>query len=151
MSGSKDQKERKIASSVTTFFSNKKSSQCKVASATIADTVNLWMEQQWRHQERWPNRQNTVLKMNKFVPQKIASRMNTKKDILQKHKVQNQKISTPMNVKHYHNKLKNQKKRRCVLQRCQNWRNIHSQEQKLVETTNLWQLYWDSSTPAQIR
>ena len=26
-----------------------------------------------------------------------------------------------------------------------------SQDQKLVETTNLWQLYWDKNTPARIR
>ena len=34
MSGSQDQKERKTASNVTTFFSNKKSPQRKFASAT---------------------------------------------------------------------------------------------------------------------
>ena len=33
----------------------------------------------------------------KIVPQKMASRMNTKNDIFQKHKDQNQKLSTPMN------------------------------------------------------
>ena len=26
-----------------------------------------------------------------------------------------------------------------------------SQDQKIVETTNMWQLYWDKITPAQIR
>ena len=41
MSGSQDQKERKTASNVTTFFSNKKSPQRKFASATIADPVDL--------------------------------------------------------------------------------------------------------------
>ena len=41
MSGSQDQKERKTASNVTTFFSNKKSPQRKFASATIAFLVDL--------------------------------------------------------------------------------------------------------------
>ena len=36
--------------------------------------------------------------------------MNTKKDVLQKHKVQNQTFSILMNLQHYHNALKNQKK-----------------------------------------
>ena len=41
MSGSQDQKERKTASNVMTFFSNKKSQQRKFASATIAFLVDL--------------------------------------------------------------------------------------------------------------
>ena len=41
MSGSQDQKERKTASNVTTFFSNKKSQQRKFASATITHLVDL--------------------------------------------------------------------------------------------------------------
>ena len=41
MSGSQDQKKRKTASNVTTFFSNKKSPQRKFASATIAYPVDL--------------------------------------------------------------------------------------------------------------
>ena len=41
MSGSKDQKERKTANTVTTFFSDKKSPQRKFASATIANPVEL--------------------------------------------------------------------------------------------------------------
>ena len=41
MSGSQDQKERKTASNVTTFFSNKKSPQRKFASATIAFLVDM--------------------------------------------------------------------------------------------------------------
>ena len=40
MSGSQDQKERKTASNVTTFFSNKKSQQRKFASGTIAFLVD---------------------------------------------------------------------------------------------------------------
>ena len=48
-------------------------------------------------------------KMKKFVPQKIASRSNTKKDIFQKHRDQNQKLSTSMNCQHIRNKLTTQK------------------------------------------
>ena len=48
-------------------------------------------------------------KRKKFVPQKIASRMNTKNDIFQKYKEQNQKLSTPMKCQHTHNSLTTQK------------------------------------------
>ena len=44
MSGSQDQKERKTASKVTTFFSKKKSPHRKFASATIAFLVGLTNE-----------------------------------------------------------------------------------------------------------
>ena len=44
MSGSQDQKERKTASNVTTFFSNKKTPQRKFASASIAFLVDLTNE-----------------------------------------------------------------------------------------------------------
>ena len=44
MSGSQNQKERKTASNVTTFFSNKKSPQRKFASATIAFLVDSTIE-----------------------------------------------------------------------------------------------------------
>ena len=48
-------------------------------------------------------------KMKKFVPQKIASRINTKNDIFQKHKDQNRKLSTPMKFQQTHNALTPQK------------------------------------------
>ena len=47
--------------------------------------------------------------MKKFVPKKIASRTNTKKDIFQKHKDQIQKTSTPMDCQQTHSALTNQK------------------------------------------
>ena len=47
--------------------------------------------------------------MKKFVPQKIASRTNTKKDLFQKHKDQTQKLSTPVNCQQTHSALINQK------------------------------------------
>ena len=74
--------------------------------------------------------------------------MNTKKDILQKHKVQNQKFSTLMSFPQSIRKPKNVavyfKDVKCKETFC-------SQDQKLVETTILWQLYWDENTPAEIR
>ena len=72
--------------------------------------------------------------MKKFVPQKIASRTNTKKDIFQKHKNQNQKPSTPMSRQHTHNERINKpKKQRCVFQRCQNWRSKIKKENHISE------------------
>ena len=93
-------------------------------------------------------------KMKKFVPQKIASRINTKNDLFQKQKEQNQKFSSPMNCQHNHNALTTQNKYRCVFQRCKDVKieeTISSQDQKLVETNNLWQLSSDKVTTAQIR
>ena len=66
------------------------------------------MEQQWTHQDDLSS--HTVSwKMKKFVPQKIASRINTKNDIFQKHQDQNQKLSTLMNCQQTHNALTIQK------------------------------------------
>ena len=49
------------------------------------------MKQQRTHQDDL-TRHTLSSKMKKFVPQKIASKMNTKKDIFQKHKYANQKL-----------------------------------------------------------
>ena len=62
--------------------------------------------------------------MKKFVPQKIASRINTKNDIFQKHKDQNQKLSTPMNRQQTHKALTTQKIVAVYFKKYQNWRNI---------------------------
>ena len=150
------------------------------------------MKQQWTHYD-FLTSHTLSWKMKKFVPQKIASRINTKNDIFHKQKHHNQKRSTPMNLQHSHKASTNQKmkkfvlqkiasrmntkktyfsnmktktkiqnsheppaypqrnnnskKYRCVFQRCQNWRNFSSQDQKLVETTNLWQLFSDKKLP----
>ena len=77
--------------------------------------------------------------------------MNTKKDIFQKHKDQNQKLSTPMNCQQTHNSLTTQKSIALYLKDVKTEETFSSQDQKLVVTTNLWQLYWDKNTPAQIR
>ena len=69
---------------------------------------NWWLEQQWTHQD-FLTSHTLSWKMKKFVPQKIASRMNTKKDIFQKHKYKNPKPRNPMNSQHTHNALTNQK------------------------------------------
>ena len=75
--------------------------------------------------------------MKKFVPQKIASRTNTKKDIFQKHKNQNQKLSTLMNCQRTHNALTNQKNVAVYFNDVKTEETFSSQDQKLVETTNL--------------
>ena len=108
---------------VTTTFLGQKLPQHKSASATSLTQWNWWLEQQWTHQD-FLTSHTLSWKMKKFVPQKIASRTNTKKDIFQKYKDQNQKLSFPMNFQQTDNVLTNQKNCRCLFQRCQNWRNI---------------------------
>ena len=75
--------------------------------------------------------------MKKFVTQKIASRTNTKKDIFQKHKYQNPKLRIPMNIQHTHNALTNQKSSAAYFKDVKTEETFSSQDQKLVETTNL--------------
>ena len=74
--------------------------------------------------------------MKKFVPQKIASRANTK-DIFQKHKDQNRKLSTTMNCQQTHNALTTQKNVAVYFKDVKIEETFSSQDQKLVETTNL--------------
>ena len=75
--------------------------------------------------------------MKKFVPQKIASRTNTKKDIFQKHEDQIQKISTPMNCQQIHSALTTQKTVAVYFKDVKTEETFSSQDQKLVETTKL--------------
>ena len=75
--------------------------------------------------------------MKKFVPQKIASRINTKNDIFQKHQDQNQKLSTPMNCQQTQNALTTQTKIVVYFKDVKTEETFSSQDQKLVETTNL--------------
>ena len=75
--------------------------------------------------------------MKKVVPQKIASRTNTKKDIFQKHKEQNQKLSTPMNCQQTQNAITTQKTVAVYFNDIKTEETFSSQDQKLVETTNL--------------
>ena len=75
--------------------------------------------------------------MKKFVPQKIASKMHTKKDIFQKHKNQNLKISTPRNRQQAHNALTPRKSVPGNFKDVKTEETFSSQEQKIVETTNL--------------
>ena len=89
--------------------------------------------------------------MKKIVPQKIASKLNTKKDIFQKHKNQNWNLGTPRICQHVHNALKPRKSVPGYFKNVKTEETFSSQDQKIVETTNLWQLYWDKITPAQIR
>ena len=74
--------------------------------------------------------------MKKIVPQKIASRTNTKKDKFQKHKDQDQKLSTPMNFQQTHDVLTIQKTVAVYFNDVKTEETFGSQDQKLVETTN---------------
>ena len=77
--------------------------------------------------------------------------MNTKNDIFQKHKEQNQKPSTPINCQQTHNTLTIQKEVAVDFKDVKTEETFSSQDQKLVETTNLWQLsYRTKNTTAQI-
>ena len=75
--------------------------------------------------------------MKKFVPQKIATRINTKNDIFQKHKDQNQNLSTTMDHQHTQNALTTQKIVDVYFKDVKTEETFSSQDQKLVETTNL--------------
>ena len=61
--------------------------------------------------------------MKNFVPQKIASRMNTKKTyfINIKTKIETQNSHE---LSAYPQRINMPKKRRCLFQRCENWTNI---------------------------
>ena len=74
--------------------------------------------------------------MKKCVPQKIASRTNTK-DIYQEHKDQNRKLSTSMNCQQTHNALTTQNNVAVYFKDVKTEDIFSSQDQKLVETTNL--------------
>ena len=77
--------------------------------------------------------------MKKFVPQKIEfeSGINRKNDLFQKQKDQNQKLSTPMNCQQIHNALRTQKIVAVYFKDVKTEVTFSSQDQKLVETTNL--------------
>ena len=106
---------------------------------------NWWLEQQWTHQD-FLTSHTLSWKMKKFVPQKIASRTNTKKDIFQKQKDQNQRLSTPKNCQQTHNVLTTKKTVAVYFKDVKTEGTFSSRDQKLVETTNLWrQLSWDKN------
>ena len=75
--------------------------------------------------------------MKKLIPQKIASSLNTKNDIFQKHQDQNQKLSTPMNCHQTHNALTIQKHVAVYFKDVETEETFSSQDQKPGETTNL--------------
>ena len=86
-------------------------------------------------------------KRKKLVPQKIASRTNTK-NIFQKDKDQNRNLSTPMNCQQTHNALKTQKIFAVYFKDVKTEETFSSQDQKLVVTTNLRrQLSSDKKSP----
>ena len=95
------------------FSSDKKSPQRKSASSTIAKSVDLMIGTTMNSSDFLTSHTLSWKMKKKNVPQKIASRTNTKKDIFQKHKDQNQKLSTPKNVQQTHNAVTFQKLSLC--------------------------------------
>ena len=63
--------------------------------------------------------------------------MNTKNDIFQKHKEKHQKLITAMNRQHTQNSLTTQKSVAMYFKDVKTEETFSSQDQKLVETTNL--------------
>ena len=56
-----------------------------------------------------------------------------------------------MNHQPTHNALTTQKSFAVSFKDVETEEKLSSQDQKLVETTNSWQIYWDKNTPAQSR
>ena len=90
--------------------------------------------------------------MKKLIPQKIASRINTKNDIFQKHQDQNQKLSTPMNYQQTHNALTIQK------HVAVSFKDVETEETFSSNTRSQWKLpicddnfFGQKTTTAQIR
>ena len=75
--------------------------------------------------------------MKKFVPQKIASRTNTTKNIFQKDRDQSPKPRSRMNSQHSQNAFTNQKRSAAYFKDVQTEEAFSNQDQKLLETTNL--------------
>ena len=73
----------------------------------------------------------------KFVPPKIASRINLKNDIFQKHKKQNRKLSTTKSRQHTHILLTTQKVVALYFKDVKSEELLSTQYQKLVKTTKL--------------
>ena len=75
--------------------------------------------------------------MKKICATKDRIKKKHKRDIFQKHKDQNQKLSTPMNCQQFHNALITQKIVAVFFKDVKTEETFSSQDQKLVETTNL--------------
>ena len=75
--------------------------------------------------------------MKKCVPQKIASRINTKNETFQKLEDQNQKLRNPMNPQHIHNAITTQKSVAVYFKYVKIEETFSKQDQKLMETTSL--------------
>ena len=86
--------------------------------------------------------------MKKICTTKNHIKAEHKKDTFQKYKEQNQKNCTHMNIQHTHNSLTTQKIVAVYFKDVKlNEETFSSQDQKLVETTNLWQLFSDKKSP----
>ena len=56
-----------------------------------------------------------------------------------------------MNHQHTHNALRTQKSLAIYFRDVKTEEKFSSQDQELMKTTNLWQLFWDKNSPAQSR
>ena len=75
--------------------------------------------------------------MKKCVHKRSHQEQTHKKNIFQKHRDQNPKPRSRMNNQHTHNALTNQKSSAAYFKDVKNEETFSSQDQKLVETTNL--------------
>ena len=64
---------------------------------------------------------------------------------------QKSKPRTPMNLQHTHNALTTEKSVAVYFKDVKTEETFSSQDQKLVETTNLWQIFGQTITTEQIR
>ena len=106
---------------------------------------NWWLEQQKTHQDFLISHTLSWKIKKKIVPQKIASRTNTK-NIVQKHKDQNRKLITTTNCQQTHNALTTQKMSLCISKMSKLKKKSVAKIRK-VETTTLWQLSSDKKSP----
>ena len=103
------------------------------------------MVQQWTHQDELTSHTGS------WKNEKICT---TKDRIKDKHKKwyisetgQKQKFSTAMNCQQTHNALTTQKNVAVFFKDVKTEETFSSQDQKLLETTNLWQLFSDKKSP----
>ena len=146
---SQDQTLVKLAICNNLFWTKNHNSANSLPQRSLTHSI-WWMDQQWTHQEHQDDLTSHTQswKMKKIVPQEIASRLNTKKNIFRKHEVKNQKLSTLKTFQHIFNALTSQKSVAVYFKDVKTEETSSSQDQKLDETTILWrQLFSDKKSP----
>ena len=106
------------------------------------------MEQQWAYQDFLTSHTLSSKMKKKCTTKKSHQGWTQKKDIFQTHKEQKRKLYTPMIRQHTHIALTNQKSSAVYFKDVKTEETFSSQDQKLVETNNLWrQLSSDKKSP----